>query len=114
MGRGRAQESGRARPCGPAAIEERSAAEHLDQFSPLTVAEAADRLSVGDPAVGEHTIGPGRTDPGYDQEQLTYLRRLRAGWRVGDHLGKLDPAGGDLSLQLRTCDANLVRLRERA
>jgi hypothetical protein len=36
---------------------ERSAGEQLDQLGPLTVAEAADRLCVGDPATGEHTIG---------------------------------------------------------
>jgi hypothetical protein len=81
--------------------QERSAAEQLDQFSPLTVAEAADRLGVGDPAAGKRTIGPGGTDPRYDQQQLTHFRRKRAGRRVGDHPRQLDPAGGDSSLQPR-------------
>jgi hypothetical protein len=39
---------------------------------------------VGDPAVGEQTIGSRWTDPRYDQEQLTHLDRLSAGRRVGD------------------------------
>jgi hypothetical protein len=86
----------------------------LDQFSPLPVAEAGDRLGVGDPAAGEQTIGPGGTDPQYDQQQLTHLRRLRAGRRLGDHPRQLDPPSRDLSLRPRACDANLVRLRERS
>jgi hypothetical protein len=99
---------------GAGAIQQRSAAEQRDQFGPLTVAQAADRLGVGDPAAGEHAIGPGGTDPRYDQQLLAHLRRLRAARRVGEHPCKRDPAGGDLSLQLRTCETNLVRPRERA
>jgi hypothetical protein len=73
-----------------------------------------DRFGVGDPAVGEQTIGSRWTDPRYDQEQLTHLHRLSAGRRVGDPPALWDAAGGDLSPQLRACDANLVCLRRRA
>ncbi len=93
---------------------ERSAGEQLDQFSPLTVAEAGDRLRVGDPAAGEHAIGAKRTDPGHDQKQLAHLRRLHAARRLGDQLRRLDSAGRDSALQLRPGDTNLVRLRQRA
>jgi hypothetical protein len=86
----------------------------VDQFGPLTVAEAADRLGVGDPAAGEHAIGPGGTDPRHDQKQLTHLRRLHAARRVGDQPDQLDPARGDFPLQPRPFDAHLVRLRQRA
>ncbi len=96
------------------AIQERSAAEQRDQFSPLTAAEASDRLGVGDPATGEQTIGARGTEPRYDQQQFTHLCRLRADRRLGDHLRKLDPAGGEFPLQPRTRNTHLVCLRERA
>ncbi len=91
-----------------------SAAEQLDQFAPLTVGEAGERLCGRDPAAGEQTIGPGRTDPRDGQQQLPHLRRLRTSRRVGDHPRQLEAARGDPSLQLGALDANLVRLRERA
>jgi hypothetical protein len=110
----RLEHSGSARGRPPGASQKRSAGKQLDQFRSLSVAEAADRLRVGDPTAGERTIGPGGTDPRDDQEQLPHLRRLHAGRRVGDHPRQLDAASGDSSLQLRACDANLVRLHERA
>jgi hypothetical protein len=52
--------------------------------------------------------------PRYDQQQLTHPRRLHAGRRLGDHPRRLDPARGESSLQLRACDAHLVRFGKRA
>ena len=95
------------------ASEQRSAAEQLDQLGSLPAAEAGDRLCVGDPAVGKGPIGLRRSDPGYGQQQLACLRRLRACRRLAEHLRQRDPASGEVSLQLRPCQANLVRSCER-
>jgi hypothetical protein len=93
---------------------ERSAAEKLDQLGSLPAAEPGERLCLRDPAVGKGTIGLDRTDSRDRQQQLAGLRRLRASWRVGEHLRHRDSAGGELSLQPRPCQPNLVRFRERA
>lgn len=111
--RGPCREQIRTRFTGPERTEDRLVAEKLDQFGPLAVAEADDRLCLGDPTVSERTVDPGRADPRYGQKQLAQLRRLRGrGWSR-KHLGKFDRARGKLSLQLCACETNLVCPRER-
>jgi hypothetical protein len=89
-------------------------AEKVDQFGPLAVAEAGDRLCFGDPAVSKRTLGPRRADPRYSEKQLFHLRPLRRRGRDREHLGKFDRARGKLSLQLRTRETNLVCPRKRS
>lgn len=89
-------------------------AEKVDQLSPLTVAEAGDRLCLGDPAVSKRTLGPRRADPRYSEKQLFHLRPLRRRGRDREQLGKVDRARGKLPLQLRTRDTNLVCPRKRS
>jgi hypothetical protein len=64
-------------------------------------------------AGGTEVLTPHRDRFGYDQQQLTHLRRLHAARRLDDQPRQFDAAGGDSSLQPRAGDAHLVRLRKR-
>src|SRR5439155_13974472 len=47
-----------------------SAAEEVDQCSPLAIAQATERLRVGDAALSEHAPGLDRTNLRQEQEQI--------------------------------------------
>src|SRR2546426_7831670 len=77
-----------------------SAAEEVDQRSPLALAQTAERLRVRDPALSEHAPRFDRTHLRQEQEQIEYFRRLRElGW-AGEDPRQLDLPGGEIALQL--------------
>lgn len=49
--------------------------EAADQFAALPVGQTAERLGVGDPAVGEEAVGFDRADLRDRQEDVALLRR---------------------------------------
>jgi hypothetical protein len=88
-------------------------AENLDQFGPLTVAEAGDRLLRRRSGSGRARWTLAGPIFGTGGEQLVQLRRLRARWRVSEHLRKLDRASGEFSFQLCLGEKPFVDLLER-
>ena len=86
------------------------AAEEVEQFGPLAIAQAGERLSVSDAAAGQDPAGLDRADLRQRQEQVAHPRRPCArGW-AGEDLRQLDLAGCQILLQLRSRRADLVRL----
>jgi hypothetical protein len=88
------------------------AAQEVEQFGPLAIAEAGERLRVGDAAAGQDPAGLDRADLRQRQEQVAYPRRPRALGRAREDLRQLDLACRQLPLQLRARRADLVRLLE--
>ena len=88
------------------------AAEEVEQFGPLALAQAGERLRVSDAAAGQDLAGLDRADLRQHQEQVAHPRRPRARGRLGEDLRQLDLARRQLPLQLRSRRADFVRLLE--
>ena len=92
----------------------RLASEQLDQLGPLTAAEVGDGTGVADATAAKQAIGLRRSNPGHRKQQFAHLGGLRAGGRPGQHRIQCARAGGEVSLQLGSAKANLVRVGERS
>jgi hypothetical protein len=87
--------------------------EQLDQCGSLAVAEAGDRLCVGDLAARQRSVDPARADLGKCEEKVAQHCVLGACGRVVEQACELDPSGGEFALQLGALATHLVRFRER-
>ena len=95
-------------PSAPAGL----VAEEVEQFGPLAIAQAGERLRVSDAAAGQDPAGLDRADLRQHQEQVAHPRRSGARGRVGEDLRQLDLARRQIPLQLRSRRADLVCMLE--
>ncbi len=89
-------------------------AEESDQLVALAFGQAADGLRRRDPTVGERASRPDRTNLRQRKEEVVHLRRLCALRRPGNDFLDPHPPRGKLPLQLRSADADLIRLPQGA
>src|SRR6266566_2990622 len=90
-----------------------SAAEASDQLVPLPSGQAAERLRVRDPGLGEDAAGSDRADLRQHQAEIAPPRRPHTGGWVGEDRHRLDLSRGELRLQPRSRRRYLVRLLQR-